>query len=230
MPGGVQVDHEHRVGARVRPAGQLGLEEHVVGVVERGHVPLDAVQHIGVAVGARCRLDGVDVGAGALLGDRVALAPPAADGRQDPAVQLLLGGHLRQPGRRRVDDPAKGVGGPADLLLHQHLLEGREAAAAQLFRHVDGLEAELADLPLLRLQHLGGQLAPVQLGLHLERQQLVDEGAGTLLDLAVGLRHRVGHGHALTPGAPGTLTDCSVYCSVRATRKPSLRGGHPSRL
>jgi hypothetical protein len=179
------------VAAGVGPPGQLGLEEHVVGVVEGGHVPLDAVQHVLVAVAAGRGLDRVHVEAGALLGDGVALAALTPDGGHDPAVQLLGAGHLGQPGGGGVDDPAEGVGDPADLLLDQHLLEGREAAAAELLGHVDGLEAELGDPAAVRLQQPVGQLAAMELGLDLVREQLVGQGPGGLLDLPVRLRHRI---------------------------------------
>jgi hypothetical protein len=193
------------VGAGVGAGGQLGLEEDVVGVVERGHVPLDPVEQVvAVAVGGGGRLDGVDVGAGALLGDGVALAALAADGGEHPAPQLLVAGDLRQPRGRRVDHPAERVGGPANLLLDQHLLEGGEAAPAELLGHVDGLEAELGDPPAVALQHLGGQLAAVQLGLDLVGDELVDQRPGGGLDLPVGLRQGVGRlGHGGTPQRTG---------------------------
>ena len=85
-----------------------------------------------------------------------------------------------------MDHPAEGVGGAADLLLHQHLLERREAAAAELLGHVDGVEAELVDAVAVALQQLGRQLAVVQLGLDLVGDQLVDERPGRRLDLPVG--------------------------------------------
>ena len=198
-PGGVEVEHEHGVGPGVGPAGQLALEEHVVGVVERGHVPLDPVQEVAVAVAGGRGTDGVDVGAGALLGDGVALAALAADGRDHPAFQLLGGGHLGQPGRRGVDHPAESVGDPADLLLHQHLLEGAEAAPAELLGHVDGLEAELDDPAPVRLQEPVGELAAVELGLHLVRLELVGQGSGGRLDLPVRLRHRIALTHETGP-------------------------------
>jgi hypothetical protein len=94
-----------------------------------------------------------------------------------------------------VDHPAQGVGHPPDLLLDQHLLEGREAAAAELLGHVDGLEAELGDPAPVRLQQAVGQLAPVQLGLDLVGEQLVGQGPGGRLDLPVRLRHRIALSH-----------------------------------
>jgi hypothetical protein len=201
------------VGAGVGPAGQLALEEHVVGVVEGGHVPLDPVQQVAVAVAAGGGLDGVDVGAGPLLGDGVALAALAADGRHHPAVQLLGGGHLGQPGGRGVHHPAEGVGDPADLLLDQHLLEGREAAPAELLGHVDGLEAELGDPAPVRLQQpvrqlaamqlgadlVGEQLAAMQLGADLVGEQLVGQRPCGRLDLGARLRHRIALSHQMDP-------------------------------
>src|SRR5215211_1821741 len=84
----------------------------------------------------------------------------AADGRHHPAVQLLLAGHLGQPGGGGVHHPAEGVGDPPDLLGDQHLLEGREAAPAELLGHVDGLEAELRAPPPVRLQQPSGSSPP----------------------------------------------------------------------
>jgi hypothetical protein len=93
----------------------------------------------------------------------------------------------------------------------QHLLEGGEAAAAELLGHVDGLEAELAHAAPLALQQLGGQLAAVQLGLDLVGEQLVHERPGRRLDLPVGFRHGVARlGHGGTPGAGPTLTEPNV--------------------
>ncbi len=86
---GVLVDEEHRVRAGVRPLGDLRLEEDPVGRVVRRHVHLLAPQHVVVAVAARGRLDRVDVGARAGLGDRVALVPLATDRRDDPPLELL---------------------------------------------------------------------------------------------------------------------------------------------
>jgi hypothetical protein len=94
-----------------------------------------------------------------------------------------------------VHHPAEGVGDPPDLLLDQHLLEGREAAPAELLGHVDGLEAELGDPALARLQHPLGQLAAGQLGLDLVGEQVIGQGPGGRLDLPVRLRHGIGLMH-----------------------------------
>ncbi len=94
-----------------------------------------------------------------------------------------------------MDHPAERVGHPADLLLDQHLLEGREAATAELLGHVDGLEAELGDPAPVLLEQPLGQLAAGQLGLDLVGEQLVGQAAGGRLDLPVSLRHRIASTH-----------------------------------
>ena len=180
-----------RAGARRRSRGApfgiiglLGLEEAVVGGVERGHVPLHAVEHPGVAVAAGGRRDRVDVGARALLGDRVALLALAADRGQQVALELVGGGDRREPGRGRGGDPAERVGHPADLLLDEDLLERGAAAAAELARQVGREDAELDRALLVRGGDVVGQAAG-QLGLDLERDELVGEGAGARLDVLV---------------------------------------------
>jgi len=117
--------------AGVRAVGEHCLDEAVVGEVVRRHVPLDAVHDVRIPVEARGRRQVADVAAGVLLGDRVALVPLAADGRPQPPLELLLGRHLRPPLRRGVQAPRHAVGDPPDLLLHQDLLQRREARAAQ---------------------------------------------------------------------------------------------------
>jgi hypothetical protein len=74
-------------------------------------------------------------------------------------------------------------------------------APAELPGHVDGLEAELGDPAPVRLQEPVGELAAVELGLHLVRLELVGQGPGGRLDLPVGLRHRIALTHE--SGPPG---------------------------
>ena len=133
---GGQVDQEHGVLAGVRAAGQLGLEEGIVGRVIRGDVPLDPVEHVPVLLEAGRGLDVVNVRSRALLGDRVALLTIAADRGPDVALDLIGGGHLGQPRRRGGRHPAERVGDPAHLLLDQRLLQRRAAAAAECFGHI----------------------------------------------------------------------------------------------
>jgi hypothetical protein len=92
-----------------------------------------------------------------------------------------------------VQDPSEPVGDPAGLLLHQDLLEHRQAATAQVLRHVDGAEPQLVDPKPVTLDDLGGQVAAVHLRFHLEWDQLVGEGTGSGLDLPVFARHWISH-------------------------------------
>ncbi len=75
--------------------------------------------------------------------------------------------------------------------LHQHLLQGAAAAAAQLGRHVGRMQPELACPRGVLGRHRRGQLAAGRLGLFLERDQLVGEAASTLLDRQVLFRQAV---------------------------------------
>ena len=124
----------------------------------------------------------VDVGARALLGDGVALLPLALDRRPYITLDLVRGGHRGQPRRRGGRHPAQRVGHPAHLLLDQHLLQARAAAAAELGGHVGGVQAQLAGPLGVRGGHVGGQFPGRRLGLLLEGDQLVRELAGPGLD------------------------------------------------
>ena len=186
--GRVLVDEEQGVLALVIAAHELRLEEDPIGRVVRGHVHLRAVQDVVVAVATRGRLDRVDVGAGALLGDRVALVALAAHGRHDPALDLFGRADGRCPRRRRVDAPAQGVGHPSGLFGDQDLLEHREPAAAELLRHVHRGQAELLGFGAMTFTDVVGDPSLVLFRVDLPRDQLVHEAAGALLDLAVFLR------------------------------------------
>jgi hypothetical protein len=168
--------------AVVRAAAQPGLEEGEVGGVVRGDVPLDPVEEVLVAVAVSGGLDRVDVGARALLGDRVALLALAGDRGPHVPVDLVRGGHLGQPRRRGGGHPAQRVGHPAHLLLDQHLLQGGVAAPAELGRHVGRVQAQLAGALGVPGGQVGGQFAARGLGLLLERDELVRETAGPGLD------------------------------------------------
>ena len=171
--------------ADVVAIGQLALKERVVRGVERGHMPLHAVQYVVVAVAARRGLDRVDVRARALLGDRVALAPLAARRRLDVTLYLVGSGDGRQPGRGRRDHPGQRVGDASDLFLDQHLLHRGAAAATELLGQVRCEQAEL-DSPRGVLGFLvGRQFAARQLDAGLQGDQLVGEQARPGLDLKV---------------------------------------------
>ena len=89
---GVLVGDEERLLAGVLTLGQHRLEEHVVGLVVRRDVPLHAVEDVVVAVARGGGLQVGDVGAGVLLGDRVALLAPSLDGRQQVGLALVVVG------------------------------------------------------------------------------------------------------------------------------------------
>ena len=192
-PGTRQVDEEHRVLAVVVATHEPGLEEGVGRLVVRRDVPLLAVQDVVVAVPPRGGRQVGDVGPGVLLRDGVALDGVAADRRQQPSFPLVRRRHRRQPSRGSGHAPGERVRDPAALLLDQHLLQGAQPAPAVLDRDVRRREAQVAGpRPVGRLD-VGRQPAVVQLGLDLERDQLVGERPGSGLDLEVGLGQTV-HG------------------------------------
>ena len=108
-----QIDHQQHVVTGVLTGRQHRLDEDVVGEVVRRDVPLDPVDHILVAVAACGGLQCRNVGPGELLGDRVRLVLLAAHRRQQPALQLVVGGHLGPPLRRRAPSPRRGRWSPA---------------------------------------------------------------------------------------------------------------------
>src|SRR5215210_682593 len=172
--------------ALVLATRELRLEEDPVGRVVRGHVHLRAVQDVIVAVPTGGRLDRVDVGAGGLLGDRVALVALASHGRLDPPFDLLRRADGRRPGRGRVNAPAERVGHPADLLRNEDLLESRESAASEVLRHVHREQAERLRLRAMTVSDVLGYPALVLLGMDLPGDQLlVDEPTGALLDVSI---------------------------------------------
>src|SRR5215471_19775005 len=99
-------------------------------------MPFDAVEQVVVAISARGRLDRVDVGAGSLLGDRVALVALASRRWLDVPLKLVCRRDGWQPRGRCPDHPGEGVRDAANLLLNEDLLQGRASAAAELRRQV----------------------------------------------------------------------------------------------
>ena len=169
----------------MRPADQLGLKEGVPRGVVGGDVPFHAVEHVLVALTARRGHDGIDVGAGSLLGDRVALFDLAPDAGKDVPLELIRRRHRREPGRRRGRQPRQCVGHPADLFLHEDLLEHAAAAPAQLGRHVGGVEAQLVHPPARLVQRFGRQVTVVEFGVLFVRNEFVCKRASPTLDLEV---------------------------------------------
>ena len=91
----------------------------------------------------------------------------------------------------RGGDPAEGVGHPADLLLDEDLLERAvQPPPPSGARQVGGEDAELDRALLVRGGDVVGEAAG-QLGLDLERYELVGEGAGARLDVLVRCRQAV---------------------------------------
>jgi hypothetical protein len=69
--------------------------------------------------------------------------------------------------------------------LHEHLLQGRAAGAAEFLRHVGGAETEFAGPLGMPGDHVGGQIAIREFRLDLERDQFVGERGGPRPDLDV---------------------------------------------
>ena len=134
MPGGFHVDEEEAVGAGMGAAGELGLEDEMIGVIGAGDMPFLAVQDVVPAVAPRRGLDRVDVRARLGLGDGIAFMALAADVRLDPGLHLMrrAGAGLDHPGRGRAVAPAQRIGDLADLLLDDDLLEAAEARPAEV--------------------------------------------------------------------------------------------------
>ena len=147
-----QVDDQQHVITRMLAALQHGLDEDVIGEIERRDVPLGSVDDVlvtgRIVNAARGGLQPGNVGAGELLGDRVRLVLLAAHRRQQPALALVLGGHVDPPLRRRGHHPGQPVGDPPGLFLHQHLLQRRASRATHRRRHVGGVQAQF-DCPSL---------------------------------------------------------------------------------
>jgi alkylation response protein AidB-like acyl-CoA dehydrogenase len=95
--GAGQEDQEQRELALVSEHEQHGQLEGEVGVVVRVDVQLDPDEQVRVGVTLRGALERVDVGARALLGDRVALLALPADRRPNVTLNLVRGGHGGQP-------------------------------------------------------------------------------------------------------------------------------------
>ncbi len=167
----------------IRPVDQLGLEEHVGGEVGRGDVPLLPVEHVRVSIALRRGGDPVHIGAGALLGDGVALVDVTGDGGTHPTLHLMLGDHVGDPRRPGADHPAQGVGDPAGLLLDDRLFHHGIARSAHRLGHVDGDEPELGGPLVVAANDVLGEVPVVHLRLDLIGDELVDELAGDALQI-----------------------------------------------
>jgi hypothetical protein len=89
-----------------------------------------------------------------------------------------------------------------DLLRNEHLLEHGHGGAAELDRHVHGVQPELDRLVVVGLADALRYLAAVLLGLLFPGDQVfIDEAACDVLDAAVFVRQRVG-GHCASNLGP----------------------------
>ena len=235
----VLVDDEHRVLALVLAADELRLEEEVVGAVVRRHVHLLAVQHVVVAVASRGGLDRVDVGAGARLGDRVALVALAADRRLQPPLDLLVGHRPRAPTPAGVctHQPSAFVTRPICSETRTCCSIVNPPPPRSFGRFIARTRARCAR-SLVRRALVLGDLAVVLLGVLLPRDQLlVDERAGCAPG-SRGRRRRAGrwswavtlaHGHEARDSDRG-LEALERDESVGDERHPAEAVGHVGAL
>ena len=172
------------VGRRSSPSIDVHHHDVEVGHVARRHEPL-----LGAGCASRrpcarpCRRCRAGVGAGAALGDRIGVGALAAQRRLEVALDLL-----RRAAREHVvaaaHVPPDAVGVAAELLLHEHLLEGRPALAAVLDGVVAAVEPRLACPGGRRLpgrERPAGPLGPSRAG-----SATVDEARGAIAQLALG--------------------------------------------
>ena len=78
--------------------------------------------------------------------------------------------------------PRDRVGDPADLLLHQNLLQRSESRTADRLRHVGGVQAQFDRAGVVLGGQLLGQLTAGHLGFDLVGDQGFDELAGGVPD------------------------------------------------
>ena len=186
-PGPVAVDEEER---RQPLVAVDDVHHHDV---EVGHVARRDEPLLGPDAPAGGRAlgrpgDPARVGAGPALGDGVGVGPLAAQRRLQVALDLL-GRPPREHVVAAAHVPPDAVGVAAQLLLHEHLLEGRPPLAADVDGVVSADQPELAGPGRDRRRLLGRERPAVPLRLELERdQRLVDEARGALaqVDLSGG--------------------------------------------
>ena len=194
---GFHIDEEQAVGAGMGAAGELGLEDEMIGVIGAGDMPFLAVQDVIPALAPGRRLDRVDVRAGLGLGDGIAFMALAADVRFDPGLHLMrrAGAGLDHPGRSRAVAPAQRIGDLADLLLDDDLLEEAEAGSAEVAGDGQRIEPDLLGDALVPRPDFRRQLAAVHLRRDLMGDQLLcDEAAHLLLPGTRGRGQGIGHG------------------------------------
>ncbi len=131
--------------------------DHVVGDVADRDEPLLAVQRVAAVAGAVGRRgDRGRVRARVALRDGHAVAPLAADARQQVALALGLVARAQRV-RRAPDHVPQRVRELPELLLDDDLVDHAQALAAPLGRHVDRVEAVAQDAVGDRAVDLGRQ-------------------------------------------------------------------------
>ena len=188
-----------------------GGEQHdEIGDIGIGDEMLGAVDDIDVALALGPRLHGAQVGAGVGLRQRQAFHPLAADRRLEIALDLLaLAG--AQDVRRPRDGILQGKAGAAELALHQRQRHMIQPAAAQILRHVRGIESGLQRLVLDLLDQLRPHLVRALDFVLMGRQFRLDKRAHAVDE------HLLFRGqaelHGRTPRAaagPGNLEICAI--------------------
>ena len=164
--------------------GDVGMADEMLGAVQH---PVVAVLHGG-------RLHAAQVGAGARLGHRQAVPFLAADAGEQVFFALLRRAGEQDVGGPRHAGPVQRVVGAAELLLVEQPGHRIEPGAADIGRHVGGVEPGLDRLGLDLLDQLAAQHAGA-LDLALMRVKLVlDEGPRRLDDELLLFRQAEIHG------------------------------------
>ena len=120
---------------------------------------LGAVEHPVIAILDSRGLHAAQVRARAGFGHRHAVDLLAAHARQSVTLALILIAGHQDVGRARHAVPVQRVVGPAKLLLVENPGQRIQPCAANLFRHVGGIEARLDGLGLQFLIEVAAQLA-----------------------------------------------------------------------
>ncbi len=146
--GQILVDEEQRNAAQAGVGVGLRRDDEEVGEQTVADEMLAAVEHPTASVRFRMGLDGGGGGGGpgAGFGHGDGTGALALDGGQEPLFALRAGA-----GQQDFVDVAESaadenVAGAPHLLLGRTHVDGAEAASAEVFRHVHGVEAELAGL------------------------------------------------------------------------------------
>ncbi len=214
----VAVHEEQRGPARSVGSGRVGHHDVEVRDVARRDEPLLPAQTEAPGHGFGGRRDSGRVGARVALRHGVGVLPLAAEGGTEVAVDLL-GRAETQDVVAALDGPPDGVRRAAELLVHEHGLDGGPALPAEVDRVVAADEPELARSRPHALDARRLEAAVCQLRLHLERDELlVDERRGPGLQLQLGGCQPEIHGVSSLM-APSTINASSAVAVPSETRR-----------